>query len=142
MAAAKARGVDISVLLCTHKHWDHSGGNEAMKKMVRQVLLVCAYISAVSLGDVSVVVAVRDRLRSTYVQVGCVPSAGVPVFLLNIVLEARESHSVTLADAFLWTAERGIFDPAIPRHDDRPRLSRCMFIDPASSPWSVQVFGI
>ncbi|CAM9853344.1 unnamed protein product [Laminaria digitata] len=34
MAAAKARGVEISVLLCTHKHWDHSGGNEAMKKMI------------------------------------------------------------------------------------------------------------
>lgn len=43
MAAAKARGVEISVLLCTHKHWDHSGGNEAMKKMVIHVLPVYAY---------------------------------------------------------------------------------------------------
>lgn len=34
VAAAKARGVEITALLCTHKHWDHSGGNEAMKKMV------------------------------------------------------------------------------------------------------------
>ncbi|CAM9102292.1 unnamed protein product [Scytosiphon promiscuus] len=34
IAAAKARGVEISTLLCTHKHWDHSGGNEAMKKMI------------------------------------------------------------------------------------------------------------
>lgn len=33
-AAAKARGIEITTLLCTHKHWDHSGGNEAMKKMV------------------------------------------------------------------------------------------------------------
>lgn len=38
MAAAKARGVEISILLCTHKHWDHSGGNEAMKKMASLIL--------------------------------------------------------------------------------------------------------
>lgn len=47
MAAAKARGVEISVLLCTHKHWDHSGGNEAMKKMVSYVFgwYVCILIA-------------------------------------------------------------------------------------------------
>lgn len=35
VAAAKDRGVEISAILCTHKHWDHSGGNEEMKRMVR-----------------------------------------------------------------------------------------------------------
>eukprot|EP00752_Nemacystus_decipiens_P003958 g3624.t1 len=34
VAAARARGVEITTLLCTHKHWDHSGGNEAMKKLI------------------------------------------------------------------------------------------------------------
>lgn len=41
VAAAKARGVEITTLLCTHKHWDHSGGNEAMKKMVRMFYPPC-----------------------------------------------------------------------------------------------------
>lgn len=41
VAAAKARGVEITTLLCTHKHWDHSGGNEAMKKMVNFFLVFC-----------------------------------------------------------------------------------------------------
>lgn len=46
MVAAIDRGLEISVLLCTHKHWDHSGGNEAMKKMVRCVLLIYVYYAS------------------------------------------------------------------------------------------------
>ncbi|CAM9512887.1 unnamed protein product [Choristocarpus tenellus] len=38
--AAKDHNVTISALLCTHKHWDHSGGNEAMKKMIPNLEVV------------------------------------------------------------------------------------------------------
>ncbi|CAM9718723.1 unnamed protein product, partial [Chrysoparadoxa australica] len=32
LAAAAENSVELSALLCTHKHWDHSGGNTGMKK--------------------------------------------------------------------------------------------------------------
>ncbi|GAB5030308.1 hydroxyacylglutathione hydrolase [Nannochloropsis oceanica] len=34
LAAAKREGIQLSALLCTHKHWDHSGGNEEMARLI------------------------------------------------------------------------------------------------------------
>ncbi|CDI82141.1 hydroxyacylglutathione hydrolase, putative [Eimeria acervulina] len=34
VAAAKERGVTLETCLCTHRHFDHSGGNEQIKKLV------------------------------------------------------------------------------------------------------------
>ncbi|CAM9485897.1 unnamed protein product, partial [Hapterophycus canaliculatus] len=62
IAAAKARGVEITTLLCTHKHWDHSGGNEAMKKMIPGLEVVSsAYEDAVP----AMTVALKDQEEFT-----------------------------------------------------------------------------
>ncbi|CAM9946265.1 unnamed protein product [Ectocarpus sp. 12 AP-2014] len=58
IAAAQARGVEISTLLCTHKHWDHSGGNEAMKKMIPDLEVVS---SAYEDGVPAMTLALKDR---------------------------------------------------------------------------------
>ncbi|CAM9332322.1 unnamed protein product [Ectocarpus sp. 4 AP-2014] len=58
IAAAQARGVEISTLLCTHKHWDHSGGNEAMKKMIPDLEVVS---SAYEDGVPAMTLALNDR---------------------------------------------------------------------------------
>ncbi|KAK0591667.1 hypothetical protein LWI29_005958 [Acer saccharum] len=34
LEAAKQHGVDLKIILTTHHHWDHAGGNEKMKEMV------------------------------------------------------------------------------------------------------------
>ncbi|KAK3230486.1 hypothetical protein Dsin_002367 [Dipteronia sinensis] len=34
LEAAKQHGVDLKIILTTHDHWDHAGGNEKMKEMV------------------------------------------------------------------------------------------------------------
>jgi hydroxyacylglutathione hydrolase len=34
LAAAEAAGVVISVVLTTHKHWDHAGGNVALAEAI------------------------------------------------------------------------------------------------------------
>ncbi|KAL5801283.1 hypothetical protein ACOSQ3_032915 [Xanthoceras sorbifolium] len=34
LEAAKRHGVDLKIILTTHHHWDHAGGNEKMKEMV------------------------------------------------------------------------------------------------------------
>ncbi|CAN0499790.1 unnamed protein product, partial [Ectocarpus sp. 8 AP-2014] len=58
IAAAQARGVEISTLLCTHKHWDHSGGNEAMKKLIPGLEVVS---SAYEEGVPAMTLALKDR---------------------------------------------------------------------------------
>ncbi|CAB1118576.1 unnamed protein product [Ectocarpus sp. CCAP 1310/34] len=58
IAAAQARGVEISTLLCTHKHWDHSGGNEAMKQMIPDLEVVS---SAYEDGVPAMTLALKDR---------------------------------------------------------------------------------
>eukprot|EP00612_Vaucheria_litorea_P004396 CAMPEP_0171461298 /NCGR_PEP_ID=MMETSP0945-20130129/5803_1 /TAXON_ID=109269 /ORGANISM="Vaucheria litorea, Strain CCMP2940" /LENGTH=294 /DNA_ID=CAMNT_0011987619 /DNA_START=126 /DNA_END=1010 /DNA_ORIENTATION=+ len=37
IAAAVSNGIEISSLLCTHKHWDHSGGNLEMKRLIKGI---------------------------------------------------------------------------------------------------------
>ncbi|KAL5733058.1 hypothetical protein ACOSP7_032396 [Xanthoceras sorbifolium] len=34
LEVAKRHGVDLKIILTTHHHWDHAGGNEKMKEMV------------------------------------------------------------------------------------------------------------
>eukprot|EP00904_Undaria_pinnatifida_P010579 jgi/Undpi1/6651/HiC_scaffold_20.g09130.m1 len=69
MVAAIDRGLEISVLLCTHKHWDHSGGNEAMKKMIPGLEVVSsAYeddVPAVSLRGSARQRVFSGRLKAT-----------------------------------------------------------------------------
>ncbi|CAM9810708.1 unnamed protein product [Discosporangium mesarthrocarpum] len=58
IAAAEKHGVTISALLCTHKHWDHAGGNEAMKKMIPDLEVVSsAYEDSVP----ATTLALRDK---------------------------------------------------------------------------------
>ncbi|XP_065846835.1 hydroxyacylglutathione hydrolase, mitochondrial-like [Oscarella lobularis] len=37
ISAAKEEGVEIGTVLTTHHHWDHSGGNEAIAKLIPKV---------------------------------------------------------------------------------------------------------
>ena len=37
LAAAKEEGVTVESVLTTHNHWDHAGGNEEMKKLLKDV---------------------------------------------------------------------------------------------------------
>ncbi|AFZ80308.1 hydroxyacylglutathione hydrolase, putative [Theileria equi strain WA] len=38
--AAKDEGVLLKSALCTHKHWDHSGGNREIKKLIPEIEIV------------------------------------------------------------------------------------------------------
>mmetsp|Transcript_8298 Transcript_8298/g.12294 ORF Transcript_8298/g.12294 Transcript_8298/m.12294 type:complete len:267 (-) Transcript_8298:956-1756(-) len=40
MEAAKKLNVDITHILTTHRHWDHQGGNNEMKKMIPNIIVV------------------------------------------------------------------------------------------------------
>eukprot|EP00462_Mataza_sp_D1_P016737 CAMPEP_0175159600 /NCGR_PEP_ID=MMETSP0087-20121206/23514_1 /TAXON_ID=136419 /ORGANISM="Unknown Unknown, Strain D1" /LENGTH=260 /DNA_ID=CAMNT_0016447671 /DNA_START=18 /DNA_END=796 /DNA_ORIENTATION=+ len=40
LAAAKKAGVTISTVLTTHSHWDHAGGNNKLKQLVKGVEVV------------------------------------------------------------------------------------------------------
>lgn len=40
IAAAKNKGVQISTVLTTHSHWDHAGGNDAIKTKISNLVVV------------------------------------------------------------------------------------------------------
>lgn len=40
LQAAKDTGVTVTTILTTHSHWDHAGGNNAMKTKVKDIIVV------------------------------------------------------------------------------------------------------
>lgn len=71
LAAAKREGIQLSTLLCTHKHWDHAGGNEEMARLVPGLDVVTTKFedipaATVRLGDDDVYALGSLSVRALY----------------------------------------------------------------------------
>jgi len=71
LAAAKREGIQLSTLLCTHKHWDHAGGNEEMARLLPGLEVVTTKFedipaATVRLGDDDVYTLGSLSVRALY----------------------------------------------------------------------------
>ncbi|EWM30120.1 hydroxyacylglutathione mitochondrial [Nannochloropsis gaditana] len=71
LAAAQREGIKLSTLLCTHKHWDHAGGNEEMARMLPGLEVVTTKFedipaATIRLGDDDVYTLGSLSVRALY----------------------------------------------------------------------------
>lgn len=71
LAAAQREGIKLSTLLCTHKHWDHAGGNEEMVRMLPGLEVVTTKFedipaATIRLGDDDVYTLGSLSVRALY----------------------------------------------------------------------------
>eukprot|EP00271_Cylindrocystis_brebissonii_P016368 TRINITY_DN3983_c0_g1_i1.p1 TRINITY_DN3983_c0_g1~~TRINITY_DN3983_c0_g1_i1.p1 ORF type:complete len:258 (+),score=79.20 TRINITY_DN3983_c0_g1_i1:208-981(+) len=62
LAAAQAAAVRITKVLTTHKHWDHAGGNEGMKRLLPGIEVLGGALDHVAGGTT----AVQDGMRFAF----------------------------------------------------------------------------
>ncbi len=72
----RSDGLDLRAVLCTHHHWDHAGGNEALARAFRGIDVVASAGDAPRMRGVTRVVREGDSLawgglRARVLGVGC-----------------------------------------------------------------------
>ncbi|DAZ98741.1 TPA: hypothetical protein N0F65_003797 [Lagenidium giganteum] len=97
VAAAKAQNVQIRMILTTHSHWDHAGGNEALRDLIKAHEGVD--IPVIGGNDDNVPAVTREVGHDEHIQLG-----SLDIRVLHTPCHTR-GHVLYLCDDVLFTGD-------------------------------------